>query len=87
MRDNPWVFEIIMDEYPEWDGNRLYDEKMYAKFCGEQDFLKDFPTDNAVTWEVLMKGTSVLYEMTEEGNIPTGVELRVRHVDSLYVSE
>jgi hypothetical protein len=84
-----YVFEIIMDEWPEWSGNELYDTKALAKYFGEQDYEDAFYDmwkegfDNAkapgeFTWEFISRGLEHLYE---DGS-PTGVSLKVRHVQS-----
>lgn len=79
-----WVFEAIMDVWPEWPGNELYDTLEYAKFCAMQDYSESFPTDdNPLSWEVLVKGVHVLYSHEDEGPEPTGVEIRLRNVNTL----
>jgi hypothetical protein len=85
-----FVFEIIMDEWPEWDGNQLYDDKSFASFCATQDYEESFYSrwragyDDAeepgnFTWEFISKN---LYHLYEDGN-PTGIALKIRHVNSL----
>lgn len=75
-----WVYEIIKTDEDEWTGNQLYDDFKYAKFCAEQDYREDFGNfDGDLTWDFLCKGYYLLWE----DNIPTDVELRVRHVNSL----
>lgn len=85
-----FVFEIIMETWPEWAGNELYDDKSYAEFCAIQDYKQAFydkweagyedaeePGD--FHWEFISKGT---YHLYMDGS-PTDVALRVRHVNSL----
>lgn len=85
-----FVFEIIMDEWTEWSGNELYDDKTYAEFCGIQDYKDSFYDkwqagyDDAEEpgefhWQFISKA---LYHLYEDGS-PTGVSLKVRHVNSL----
>lgn len=74
-----WVYEIINPYEPEWQGNELYSSFDYAKFCGRQDFQEDFAPTGKLDWDFLCKGYYILLE----DNIPTDVELRVRHINSL----
>ena len=82
-----YVFEVIMDEWPEWPGNELYGDFGYAKFCAEQDyreafsefFLSEEAKNTRINWDFICKG---LYHMLEN-EVPTGVAIKVRHVHSL----
>lgn len=89
MAKEDFVLEIIMDEWPEWDGNQLYTTKELAKFFGEQDYenafydrykagFDDAEAPGAFTWEFISKG---LYHLYEDGS-PTGVSMKFRHVNS-----
>jgi hypothetical protein len=82
-KDKLWVFEVIHVGWPEWEGNQLYDALDYAKFCAEQDYLKAFPHEDMMSWEVLMKATYTMYVHREDDIYPTDIEIRVRHVNSL----
>jgi hypothetical protein len=79
MAKTDWVYEIINPDEPNWQGNELYKEFAYAKFCGRQDYQEDFAAKGRLDWDFLCKG---LYFLVED-DIPTGVELRVRHINSL----
>ena len=85
-----YVFEVIMDEWPEFPGNALYDDLAYAKFCAEQDYKDEFygpflsgiegaPEPGRLNWDFVCKG---LYHMVED-DAPSGVAIKVRHVHSL----
>jgi len=82
-----YVFEVIMDDWPEWPGNELYGDFGYAKFCAEQDykeaFSEFFTSEDAkntrLNWDFVCKG---LYHMVEN-DVPTDVAIKVRHVHSL----
>lgn len=85
-----FVFEIIMETWPEWAGNQLYDTQPYAEFCGIQDYKdafydkwqsgdEDAEEPGTFKWEFISKGTYYLYM----DDSPTDVSLRVRHVNSL----
>lgn len=79
MKDN-WVYEIIHANYPTWVGNLLYNDFGYAKFCAEQDCQETFGEPNAsYTWDFICKGIYQLYD----GELPTDIELRIRHVNNL----
>lgn len=82
-----FVFEVIMDEWPEWEGNEVYSTKELAKFFGEKDFENSFyalwktgsedaEQPGQFTWEFISRG---LYHLYEDGN-PTGVAMRLRFV-------
>ena len=85
-----FVFEIIMDEWPEWDGNELYDTADFARFCATQDFensfydrwksgIEDAEEPGSFSWEFISRN---LYHLYEDGS-PTGVAMKIRHVNSL----
>lgn len=87
-----FVFEIIMENWPEFPGNELYSDKTFAEFCGRQDYIEAFyphwvsgqddgaeESPGEFTWEFISKN---LYHMYEDG-YATEVALRVRHVNSL----
>jgi len=84
-----FVFEIKMDEWPEWIGNELYSTKDLAEYFGIQDFentfydryFADYPdaeSPGEFKWEFVSKG---LYHLYEDGS-PTGVSMKFRHVYS-----
>lgn len=75
-----WVYEVKHVNYSEWLGNLLYDDLAYAKFCAEQDYREFFgEPEHNLHWDFVCKG---LYHMYD-GDLPTDVELRVRHINSL----
>lgn len=84
-----FVFEVIMDEWPEWDGNRLYTSKDLAEYFGIEDFqtafyekyfaeYPDAEEPGEFKWEFITKG---LYHLYEDGS-PTGVSMKFRYVHS-----
>lgn len=81
MTTKDWVFEVIHEDFPTWEGNQLYDTKDYAKFCGVQDYQDTIVSarDKKLTWEPIMRDTMHLYV----DDVPTGVALKIRHVNSL----
>lgn len=85
MAKGPWVFEVIMEADNLWPGNQLYDTMDYAKFCAEQDYAEHYPVDEdqTLSWDFLVKNVDLMYITGDDGPEPTGVEIRVRHVNSL----
>lgn len=82
-----YVFEILMDEYPEWEGNEVYATKDLAEYFGIRDFINTFyarylanvpaaEEPGEFKWEYITRG---LYHLYEDGN-PTGVALKFRYV-------
>jgi hypothetical protein len=89
MSVSDFVFEVMMDEWPEWIGNQLYSTRELAEYFGIDDFehtfydryYADFPDAEApgeFKWEFISKG---YYHLYEDGN-PTGVSMRCRFVHS-----
>jgi len=90
MSQPEFVFEVIMETWPEWPGNELYDDQAFAQFCGIQDYVDAFydkwqsgddtaEEPGTFEWVFISKGTYYLYM---DGST-TDVSLRVRHVNSL----
>lgn len=85
--DKPdFIFEIIMETWPEWSGNELYADAGYAKFCAVQDYKEAFynPMNTEeepgnFSWDFVCTG---LYHLYEDGS-PTDVSMKVRHVNTL----
>lgn len=78
-----WVWEVFLEDFPDWDGDQLYDELLYAKFCAEQDYKETIVSsrDKPFTWEQVTREYWHMYL----DDVPTGVAIRKRPVYSQKV--
>jgi hypothetical protein len=71
-----WVWESLLDDFPDWFGGQLYYDFEYAKWCAEMDYKETVPSaiEKSLTWQLVTRGLYHMYIDTE----PSGVLLKIR---------
>lgn len=73
-----WIWEVLMEDFPDWFGSQLYYDLAYGKFCSESDYKETIVSaqDKSMTWQCITKG---MYYMYIDGEF-SGMSMILRRV-------